>query len=82
MTVTDQLVKKVILSVDILAQKIHAKLEKSVRQGVGEGDQEAASPFAGIIQIKFERYDLRTNSSLADRVSARECQGFPGRYDG
>ena len=40
------------------------KLRKSVRQEArGKGIKKAACPFAGIIQIKFERYDLRTSSS-------------------
>ena len=44
------------------------------------GDQEAASPFAGIIQIKFKRYNLRTSPSPIPRVcrdvlSVRGCRG-------
>jgi hypothetical protein len=64
---TDQLVKKVILSVDMLLGH-DVKLQKSVRQRRGDGGQKAACPFAGIIQIKFERYDLRTSSRAARHV--------------
>ena len=42
---------------------IHVKLPKSAPHSRGGADQEAASPFAGIIQIKFERYNLRTSPS-------------------
>jgi hypothetical protein len=76
---TDQLVKKVILSVDILAC-LHVKLEKSVRQRRGGRDQEAASPFAGIIQIKFKRYNLRTSSSSMNHI-CEEKVGVPRRHE-
>lgn len=56
------------MSVDIMAYSHECKLRKSVRQRRGGRDQEAASPFAGIIQIKFKRYNLRTSPSPTRRV--------------
>ena len=65
--VTHQLVKKVILSVDMLACFPQNCAGQYANRG-GEGDQEAASPFAGIIQIKFERYNLRTSPSSINHI--------------
>lgn len=53
-TRTHQLVKKVILSVDILSFKGYAGIISTQTLGMkGWDDSKSACPFAGIIQIKF-----------------------------
>jgi hypothetical protein len=57
-----QFVKKVILSVDMLDFFTNGATPISMPTQWGRGIKKQLCPFAGIIQIKFERYDLRTSS--------------------
>jgi hypothetical protein len=57
-----QFVKKVILSVDMLVVFSNGATHISMPTQWGRGIKKQLCPFAGIIQIKFKRYDLRTSS--------------------
>jgi hypothetical protein len=57
-----QFVKKVILSVDMLVGFSNGATYISMPTQWGWGIKKQLCPFAGIIQIKFKRYDLRTSS--------------------